>query len=158
MANCVLVKPYNFVAFDETIGQSWRVIERDDLVSGTGPVGEHGPEVGEWVAEGCEFPVEDGNDFTRIVHDGVVESIVAVHEAGWTLFGHSRDQLFVGFDNLWVGRGFDGLDLSAPTSKLAFEVALALCEIAEADFVDVDLMDLRQVLDDRDSHLVAYVE
>ena len=106
------------------------------------PVDEKQTNVGEWVAEGTQLPVEDGNHLAGCIDHGVVESVVAVHDRHAVLFGEATQECIVHIVDRWNGVGTRLLELTVPTLELSFHIPLSLAEVTEAHRIDIDAMEI----------------
>ena len=104
-------------------------------------------EVGERMAEGRQFPVEDGDDLRAFgVDHQVAEAVVAMHHRGLGIVGEVFRQPF----DEAVHGGYLALlrhqILLRPARDLAREIAAGLTESCEAAGAPVDAVERRQTL------------
>ncbi len=104
--------------------------------------------VGHRIAEGAELPVEEGGDPGVPPDEHVSQPVVAVHHADSDLLGHSGHQRLVDFFHGRELAGLGLLPLGSPALQLAGQIGLPAPEIAQADLVGVEPVQIGEHLDD----------
>ena len=114
------------------------------------------PDVGERVAERAQLPVEHGGDPPdRRVGQAVAEPVIAVGDRDPLLLRHAcGEPLGHLLDRRQVPR-LGALPLGGPSLELPLDVAAAPGEVAEADGVDVDGVEVGQHVDQVGAGLAA---
>ena len=121
--------------------------ERSRL-AGVGPVDQEQAEVGEWVAERAQFPVENRHHLPAVAQHAVVEPVIAVHDGGGAL---DRDEVAKLGVHLFHDRQVTGarrLELPVPALQLTFDVAVVSGEVTEANRGGIDGVDASEHLDE----------
>src|SRR5690606_18789827 len=98
--------------------------------------------------ERADLPVEDGAHVALRADDAVVEPVVAVDDRGVDLLGQVLDEVVVDLVDRRELAGLRVVPLAVPALQLPGEVALPPAEVAEADGVDVDVVDRDERVDE----------
>ena len=118
-----------------------------ELVAGLGPVDDQQADVGERVAERAELPVDDRRHLAGGREDHVVEPVVAVDDRRRPLLGDAGREAAVDLVTSGSSRVFDFSHCPASGAAGGRRSPL-LAELAEADVVRVDGVDVDQRVDD----------
>ncbi len=113
-------------------------------------------QVGQWVAERAQLPVEHRRDTAAgDIYDAVAEPVVAVDERGLSLDGHAfaQSQLHLVDQRRLVGGRVR--PLTGPAAKLALDVAVAAGQIGQADLVEIDGVQVGEDVDQVERQLAA---
>ena len=129
-----------------------------------GPGGHQPTQVEQWITDGRQFPVNDGRKLRAVIAEQHVRQVkVAVENAG--LEARRPMGLQPGRDDVdtrdgrrpWpFGELGVAVQLAAPARDLAFEVALGLAEVGQADRDVVNRAQGRDALDHGQTHAVAH--
>ena len=115
-----------------------------------GPVHAEVADVGERVAERAQLPVEHGGDAADVgVGEAVAEAVVAVGDDDALLHGDARRRGASATSSIaGSSRVLEFAHCVRPALELALDVALAAGEVAEADGVDVDGVEVGEHVDE----------
>ncbi len=119
-----------------------RAKQRDRVILGLGPVDHQQAEVGEWIAQSAELPVDDRGNLAQRAVDHIVKPVIAMHDRRLGLLGNRGEQFRVYLLDCFKFTRLRLLPLSRPALQLSGDVALATSQLTQADRVRVERVDL----------------